>query len=137
MATQTKTESRRQDQTNGQEHSEPTPEQLRKEQDRFARLQQSYQDQAHHQVDDVKRQLEEANETGREALGQYVRGVTRGYQALMPQATIDPHQAIDLVYDFAVQTAELQRSLVHELVGAGRVNARAANRAVEDLSDNR
>lgn len=134
---QTDTESRSQAQKNGQEHSEPTREQIREDQDHFAQLQDSYQSQAHQQADEVKRQLQQATETGREALGQYVRGVARGYQAFIPQSVMDPHQAIDYVFDFVVQTAELQRSVVHELVGAGRVNARAANRAAEDVSDNR
>src|SRR5947209_17947370 len=70
----TQTESRGQ---NGQEQSEPTRGQIREDQDRFARLQERYQEQAHEQADEVKQQLQRANETGREAVGQYVRGLTR------------------------------------------------------------
>ena len=142
MATQTESQSRSRGQ-NGQEQSEPTRvseptrEQIREDQDRFDRLQERYQEQAHEQADEVKQQLQRANEIGRDALGQYVRGLTRGYQAFIPQAVVDPHQAVDFAFDFAVQTAELQRSLVHELVGGGRVTARAASRAAEDVSDNR
>jgi hypothetical protein len=130
-------EQRSASQKNGHEHSEPTREQIREDQDHFAQLQESYQSQAHEQADAVKRQLQQATETGREALGQYVRGVARGYQAFIPQSVMDPHQAIDFVFDFVVQTAELQRSVVHEWVGAGRTNARAANRAAEDASEDR
>jgi hypothetical protein len=137
MATQTDNEQRSRSQKSGHQPSEPTREQIREDQDHFAQLQESYQSQAHQQADEVKRQLQQATETGREALGQYVRGVARGYQAFIPQSVVDPHQAIDFVFDFIVQTADLQRSVVHELVGAGRVNARAANRAAEDVSDDR
>jgi ElaB/YqjD/DUF883 family membrane-anchored ribosome-binding protein len=137
MATQTENEQRSRSPKSGQQQSEPTREQIREDQDHFAQLQESYQSQAHQQADEVKRQLQQATETGREALGQYVRGVARGYQAFIPQSVIDPHQAVDFVFDFIVQTADLQRSVVHELVGAGRTNARATNRAAEDVSDNR
>ena len=142
MATQTESQSRSRGQ-NGQEQSEPTRvseptrEQIREDQDRFDRLQERYQEQAHEQADEVKQQLQRANEIGRDALGQYVRGLTRGYQAFIPQAVVDPHQVVDFAFDFALHAAELQRSFLHELVGAGRVTARAANRAAEDLSDKR
>jgi len=85
----------------------------------------------------VKQQLQDANETGRQAVGEYVRALTRGYQAFIPQAVIDPRQAIDFAADFVVHTTELQRSMLHELVGAGQLNARAAHRAAADLSDER
>ena len=136
MAATTETDNRR-GEKNGQQDSEPTREQIRDDQDRFARLQERYQDETRQQADEVKGQLQQANETGREALGQYVRGVTRAYQAFIPQAVVDPHQTIDFVFDFVVQSAELQRSALHELVGAGQSTARAANRAAEDISDNR
>ena len=85
----------------------------------------------------VKQQLQDANEAGRQAVGEYVRALTRGYQAFIPQAVIDPRQVIDFAADFVVQTTELQRSVLHELVGAGQLNARAAHRAAADLSDER
>jgi len=109
---------------------------IRQGQDRFAELQDRYQEQAQEQADEVKRQLQQANETSREAVGQYIRAVSRGYQAFIPQAVIDPRQAIDLASDVAVQSFELQRSVLHELVSAGQVNARAASRAAEDLTNN-
>lgn len=133
----TQTESRSRTEKNGQEQGGATRAQIRQDQDRFGRLQDRYQDQAQQQAEEVKQQLQQANETGREALGQYVRGVVRGYQAFIPQAVIDPHQAIDFAFDFAVQVAELQRSVVHELLGAGQVSARAASRVAEEVSDNR
>jgi hypothetical protein len=122
---------------NGQPQDAPTKEQISGDQDRFADLQERYQQQAHQQAVEVKRQLQQANETGREALAQYVRALTRGYQAFLPQAVIDPRSAIDLASDVAVQGFELQRSVLHELVGAGQVNARAFSRAAEDFSEDR
>ena len=110
--------------------------QIRRDEDRFAELQERYQQQAQEQAEEVKRQLQQANEIGREALGQYVRAITRGSQAFLPQAVIDPGQAIDLVSDVLVQTVELQRSALHELVGVGQVSTRAFSRAADDLSEN-
>ena len=133
----TQTETRSPGEKNGQEQSEPTREQIRRDQDRFAGLQDRYQGQAQQQAEEAKQQLQQANEIGREALGQYVRGVVRGYQAFIPQAVIDPHQTIDFAFDFAVQVAELQRSVVHELLGAGQTSARAASRAADEVSDDR
>jgi chorismate mutase len=121
---------------NGQ-RSDATREQIRGDQDRFAQLQERYQQQAREQADEAKQQLQQANETGREAVAQYVRALTRSYQAFLPQAAIRPHQAIDFAADVLVQGFELQRSVLHELVGAGQVNARAASRAAGDLSEHR
>lgn len=109
--------------------------QIRREEDRFAELQKRYQEQTQEQAEEVKRQLQQANETGREALAQYVRAITRGSQAFLPQAVIDPRQAIDLVSDVLVQTVELQRSALHELVGVGQVGTRAFSRTAGDLSE--
>lgn len=139
MATQTNRESReRADEAagNGQQ-SEATHEQIREDQHRFGQAQASYRQKVDHQADEVKQQLQDANEAGRQAVGEYVRALTRGYQAFIPQAVIDPRQVIDFAADFVVQTTELQRSVLHELVGAGQLNARAANRAAADLSDER
>jgi hypothetical protein len=123
--------------SNGQRQDEATREQVRADQDRFAQLQDRYQQQAQDQAEEVKRQLQHANESGREALAQYVRALTRGYQAFIPQAVIDPRQVIDIAADVAVQGFELQRSLLHELVNAGQNNARATSRAAENVSDDR
>ena len=139
MATQTNRESReRADEATGNgQQSEATREQIREDQHRFGQAQDSYRQKVEHQADEVKQQLQKANQTGRQAVGEYVRALTRGYQAFIPQAMIDPRQAIDFAADFIVQTTELQRSVLHELVGAGQLNARAASRAAADLSDDR
>jgi len=139
MPAQTNTEAReRADEATGNgQQSEATREQIREDQHRFGQAQDSYRQKVEHQADEVKQQLQKANQTGRQAVGEYVRALTRGYQAFIPQAMIDPRQAIDFAADFIVQTTELQRSVLHELVGAGQLNARAASRAAADLSDDR
>jgi hypothetical protein len=134
----TKTETReRAGEGNGQRENDATREQIREDQERFGRRQDQYQQQAQEQADEVKRQLQRANETGREAVGQYVLALTRSYQALLPQAVIDPRRTIDFAADFVVQAAELHRSLLQELISAGQANTRAAVRVTEDLSDKR
>ncbi|MBV8942079.1 MAG: hypothetical protein JO240_10125 [Solirubrobacterales bacterium] len=139
MPAQTNTEAReRADEATGNgQQSEATREQIREDQHRFGQAQDSYRQKVEHQADEVQQQLQKANQTGRQAVGEYVRALTRGYQAFIPQAVIDPRQAIDFAADFIVQTTELQRSVLHELVGAGQLNARAASRAAADLSDDR
>jgi len=139
MATQTNRESReRADEATGNgQQDEAAHAQIREDQHRFGQAQESYRQKVDHQADEVKQQLQDANEAGRQAVGEYVRALTRGYQAFIPQAVIDPRQAIDFAADFVVQTTELQRSVLHELVGAGQLNARAAHRAAADLSDER
>lgn len=138
MATQTSRESReRADEATGNGQQSDTREQIREDQHRFGQAQDSYRQKVDRQADEVKLQLQTASETGQQAVGEYVRALTRSYQAFIPQAVIDPRQAIDFAADFIVQATELQRSVLHELVGASQLNARAANRAAADLSDDR
>ena len=81
--------------------------------------------------------MRQANEIARQALSQYLRAATRGYQAFVPQVAINPRQAVDLAADFVVQATEIQRSLFHELISRGQLNARAASRAVDGDSADR
>ena len=139
MPTQTTREAReRADEATGNgQQNEATREQIREDQHRFGQAQDRYQQKVEHQADEIKQQLQKANETGRQAVGEYVRAMTRGYQAFIPQSVIDPREAIDFAADFIVQTTELQRSVLHELVSASQLNARAASRAAANLSSER
>jgi hypothetical protein len=109
-------------------------DQIREGQNRFAEVQERYLQQVEEQAEEVKRELQQANELGRQAVGQYVNAMASGYQAFVPPAVIDPRQTIDFAADLVVQTAELQRSFLNELLSLGQGNsspaaaAAAANR---------
>ena len=126
MATETTNEDREGTGRTTHEQPEATREQIREDQHRFGQAQDSYRQKAEHQADAVKLQVQMANETGRQAVSDYIRAVTRGYQAFIPQAAVDPRRVIDYAADFIVQSTELQRTILHELVGAAQINARAA-----------
>jgi hypothetical protein len=108
-----------------------TREEIRQGQHGVAQEQEGYQQQA----EEVKQGLQQANELGREAVGRYVRAFTSGYEAFITQPVMDPRQTIDFATEFVVQTAELQRSFLNEVISVGQVNAQAATRAAEAVSD--
>ena len=110
-------------------------DQIREGQNRFAEVQERYLQQVEEQAEEVKRELQQANELGRQAVGQYVNAVASGYQAFFPPAVVDPRQTIDFATDLVVQTAEMQRSFLNELIGLGQANASVAGRTTEAAGD--
>lgn len=109
-------------------------DQIREGQERFAQVQERYLKQVEEQAEEVKRELQQANEWGRQAVGQYVHAMASGYQSFIPPAVLDPRQTIDFATDLVVQTAELQRSFFTELMSVGHAGVSAANRAAEPVS---
>ena len=102
-------------------------EKIRESQRRFAQGQERFLKQAEEQAEEVKHELQQANELGRQAADQYVHAMASGYQAFIPPAVIDPRPTIDFAADWVVQTVELQRSLLTALIGAGSATASVAN----------